>query len=73
MRLVTMSIMSGVIAITVIIGKTKKKLKEAGATSEETAKTPEELGLKEKWLKSSMKSGVVATKDGRHYLSRNNQ
>ncbi len=68
-----MSTMSGVYAITVIIGRTKKALKEAGATSEETAKTPKELGLKEKWLKASMKSGVVMTKNGRYYLSGNNQ
>ena len=67
-----MSNLSGVYAITVIIGKTKRTLKEAGAISEETAKTPEELGLKEKWLKTSMKSGVVGTKDGRYYLSSNN-
>ncbi|HZW55600.1 MAG TPA: hypothetical protein VFF30_04865 [Nitrososphaerales archaeon] len=68
-----MSNLVGIYAITVIIGKTKKKLKEAGATSEETAKTPEELGLKEKWLKTSRKSGVVETKDGRYYLSSNKE
>ena len=52
--------------------RTKKALKEAGASSEETAKTPNELNLDEKWLKMSattiIPSGVVATKDGRYYL-----
>jgi hypothetical protein len=52
--------------------RTKKTLKEAGATSEETAKTPDELNLDERWLKMStntiIPSGVVATKDGRYYL-----
>ena len=51
-----------------IIGQTKRKLKEAGAISEETAKTPKELGLDEKRLKSGKKWGVVATNDGRYYL-----
>jgi hypothetical protein len=39
----------------------------------ETAKTPKELKLDEKWLKMSantiIPSGVVATKDGRYYLT----
>ena len=52
--------------------RTKKALNEAGATSEETAKTPKELKLDERWLKMSantiIPSGVVATKDGRYYL-----
>ena len=52
--------------------RTIKALKEAGATSEETAKTPKELMLDEKWLKMSantiIPSGVVATKDGRYYI-----
>ena len=55
---------------------TKKALKEAGATSEETAKTPEELKLDEKWRMAWLKmsantiisSGVVSTNDGRYYL-----
>ena len=51
---------------------TIKALKEAGANSEETAKTPKELKLDEKWLKMSantiIPSGVVATKDGRYYF-----
>jgi hypothetical protein len=52
--------------------RTKQTLKEAGATSEETAQTPEELKLDERWLKMSVNtlvpSGVVATKDGRYYV-----
>jgi hypothetical protein len=60
------------IAGVAILERTKKALKEAGATSEETSKTPKELKLKERWLKMSantiIPSGVVATKDGRYYL-----
>ena len=52
--------------------RTKQTLREAGATSEETAQTPEELNLEERWLKMSantvIPSGVVTTKDGRYYL-----
>ena len=52
--------------------RTKQTLREAGATSEETAKTPTELNLDERWLKMSantlIPSGVVTTKDGRYYL-----
>ncbi len=55
-----------------VLERTIKTLKEARATSEETAKTPKELNLDEKWLKMSantiMPSGVVTTKDGRYYL-----
>jgi len=55
-----------------VLERTKKALKEAEATSEETAKTPKELKLDEKWLNMSantiIPSGVVATKDGRFYL-----
>jgi hypothetical protein len=32
-------------------------------------KTPKELDLNEKWLKMSVHAGVVATKDGRYYLT----
>ncbi|MCW4041700.1 MAG: hypothetical protein NWE83_13240 [Candidatus Bathyarchaeota archaeon] len=57
--------------------RTKKTLKEAGATSEETAKTPKELKLDERWLKMSVNtlipSGVVATKDGRYFLISKNE
>jgi hypothetical protein len=53
--------------------RTKQTLKEAGAISEETAKTPTELNLDERGLKMSVNtlipSGVVATKDGRYYLA----
>jgi hypothetical protein len=55
-----------------VLKRTKKALKETGATSEETAKTPKELKLDERWLKMSantiIPSSVVATKDGRYYL-----
>ena len=55
-----------------IVERTIRALKEAGAISEETAKTPKELKLDEKWLKMSantiIPSGVAATKDGRYYL-----
>ena len=40
-----------------------------GATSEETAKTPKELGLQEEWLKVSAHAGVVATGTGRYYIT----
>jgi hypothetical protein len=68
-----------------VIERTKKALKEAGATSEDTAKKPEELKLDERRLKmSAMRackmsantiifSGVVATKDGRYYLISKNE
>ena len=60
-----------------VLERTIKALKEAGATSEETAKTPEELKLDEKWLKMSantiIPSGVVTTKDGRYYLIGKNE
>lgn len=61
--------MSGSATIVTIVARTKKKLKEVGATSEETAKTPKELGLQERWLKMSAHTGVIATKDGRYYLT----
>jgi hypothetical protein len=60
-----------------VLDRTIKTLKEAGATSEETAKTPKELNLDEKWLKMSantiIPSGVVTTKDGRYYLMGKNE
>ena len=61
--------MSGSATITVIVARAKRKLKEVGAISEETAKTSKELDLDEKWLKMSAHAGVVATKDGRYYLT----
>jgi hypothetical protein len=60
-----------------VLERTINALKEAGATSEETAKTPEDLKLDEKWLKMSantiIPSGVVTTKDGRYYLISKNK
>jgi hypothetical protein len=65
--------MSGSATIVVIVARTKRKLKEAGATSEETAKAPKELDLNERWLKMSAHAGVVATQDGRYYLISKNE
>jgi hypothetical protein len=60
-----------------VLERTRRVLRETGATSEETAKTPKELELDEEWLKMSantiMPSGVVATKDGRSYLISKNE
>jgi hypothetical protein len=60
-----------------VLERTKKTLKEAGATSEETAKTPKQLKLDERWLKMSantiIPSGVIATRDGRYYLVSKNE
>ncbi len=60
-----------------VLERTIKALKEAGATSEETAKTPKELNLDEKWLKMSantiVPSGVATTKDGRYYFITKNE
>ena len=53
----------------VIVARTKQRLAEAGATSEGTAKTPEQLGLAERWLKTCGHAGVSVTKDGRYYLA----
>jgi len=44
------------------------RIKEAGATSEEAAKTPEEIGLRETDLKRLKKWGVHRTEDGRYYV-----
>jgi hypothetical protein len=65
--------MSGSATIVAIVARTKRKLKEAGATSEETAKTPKELDLNERWLKMSAHAGVVATQDGRYYIVSKNE
>jgi len=60
-----------------VLERTKEALKEAGATSEETAKTPKQLKLDERWLKMSantiISSGVIATRDGRYYLVSKNE
>jgi len=60
-----------------VLERTKQALKEAGATSKETAKTPNELKLDEEWLKMSadtiIPSGVVATNNGRYYLISKNE
>jgi len=54
--------------VVIVIERTKRKLKEAGASTAETAKTPKDLGLEERWLKMSAGAGVAATNDGRYYL-----
>ena len=59
-----------------ILELVKKALIKAGATSEETAKTPEELELDERWRVAWLKmsantfipSGIVSSNDGRYYL-----
>jgi hypothetical protein len=64
-----------------ILEITKEALKEAGATSKETAKSPGELNLDERWrvawlnmsANTIISSGVVATKDGRYYLISKNE
>lgn len=55
----------------VIIEKTEQRLKEVGAITAQTARTPSDLGLEERWLKTSANAGagVLATGDGRYYLS----
>lgn len=55
--------------IVAVMALTKRKLKKAGAVSEETAKTAKELGLNERWLKMIAHAGVVATQDGRYYMA----
>ena len=68
--------LAAAVGAAIILERTKNALKEAGATSEETAKTPEELKLDERWRVAWLKmsantiipSGVVATKDGRYYI-----
>jgi hypothetical protein len=65
--------MSGSATIVAIVVRTKRKLKEAGATSEKTAKTPKELDLNEKWLKMSAHAGVVAKQDCRYYIISKNE
>jgi len=73
--------LAAAVGAAIILERTKKALKEAGATSEETAKKPEELKLDERWRVAWLKmsantiipSGVVATKDGRYYLLSKNE
>ncbi len=48
-------------------GRFVNKIKKAGAVSEETAKTPAELGLRE-WDLKRMKRWVRETSDGRFYV-----
>jgi hypothetical protein len=48
----------------------RRKLKEAGAFSRNTAKKPEELNVPEKWLQIPR---VKKTEDGRYYLCQDKQ
>jgi len=48
----------------------KKKMKQLGAVSEETAKKPEELGIDE-WILNHYLAkirGIKRTEDGRYYV-----
>jgi|YelNatPaOPRAMG01_1025707.scaffolds.fasta_scaffold55717_2 hypothetical protein len=48
----------------------KRKMQQLGATSEETAKKPEELGIDE-WILNHYLAkirGIRQTKDGRYYV-----
>ncbi|MGB9778879.1 MAG: hypothetical protein ACPLW8_05690 [Candidatus Bathyarchaeales archaeon] len=56
--------------LTIWVWRMKRKLKKAKATSEETAKKPEELDISTDALEKLRKWGLVKqTKDGRYYLS----
>jgi hypothetical protein len=48
----------------------KKKMKELGAISEETAKTAKELDVDERFLNLGMAKihGIKRTEDGRYYV-----
>jgi hypothetical protein len=52
-------------AVLAVRREIKKKLKKAGAFSEDTAKKPEEICASEKWLRMR---GVKRTDDGRYYI-----
>ncbi len=54
--------------VVIVIERAKKRLKEVGALTPESAKTAKELGLEELWLKAGARAGVTATHDGRYYL-----
>ena len=51
------------------LGLAREKMKKLGATSEETAKKPEELGIEERILKILTSDwGVKRTSNGRYYV-----
>jgi len=58
--------MAETLPLIAVVAKAKRILRKAGAISEETAKTANELSLPEKWLRTP---GVVRTEDGRYILN----
>ena len=58
--------MAETLPLIAVVAKTKRILRKAGAISEETAKTANELSLPEKWLRTPE---VVRTEDGRYILN----
>lgn len=50
------------------IQRTLRKMKEVGAVSESTAKTPEDLHLDKKFLEGLVGKGIKKTSDGRFYV-----
>lgn len=59
--------MAETMLLLIIRQKVNKRLKELGATTEETAKSIDEINLPRKWLEIP---GVKKTKDNRYYLSK---
>lgn len=63
--------MAGTIAgLAISVELAKRKMRELGVMSEETAKKPEEMGLNEWLLKHWIAKihGVKRTEDGRYYV-----
>jgi hypothetical protein len=52
------------------VEEAKKKMLEAGAVSQETAKTAAELGVEERHVQSRLAKhrGIVETSDGKYYV-----
>lgn len=67
---INMSVLAGIVWRA---NKTKEKLLEMGAVSENTAKTPEDLSVDEWYLRSAWakKFGIKETSDGRFYVEVN--
>lgn len=67
------TVMAGAIAgFQIGLARTLRKIKNTGATSEETAKTASELGLRSDDLKR-LKRWVKETSDGRFYVECNDK
>jgi hypothetical protein len=64
--------MSSLLGAAIAMYRLKRKMEKLGAVSEESAKTPKELGEPEWALKHGMAHvyGVRRTEDGRYYLER---